>query len=82
MDLSPHPSPDRSWSWIKDDFRTVPRVHLGLPEGTIGDYTHPLERGGSPDARAFLVPNVSPEPERAADQRFARLTVTWAAGLK
>ena len=39
MDLFPHPSPNRSWSWIKDDFRTVPRVHLGLPEGTIGDYT-------------------------------------------
>ena len=39
MDLFPHSSPDRSWSWIKDDFRPVPRVYLGLPEGTIGDYT-------------------------------------------
>src|ERR1019366_799000 len=42
MGLFPYPSPDRSWSWIKDDFRTVPRVYLGLPEGTIGDFSGTL----------------------------------------
>ena len=51
MDLFPHSSPDRSWSWIKDDFRTVPRVHLGLPEGTIGDYTL-VWKGADPLTRA------------------------------
>src|ERR1039458_6087536 len=53
----PHSSPDRSWSWIKDDFRTVPRVHLGLPEGTIGDYTL-VWKGADPLTRArfsFLI---------------------------
>ena len=53
MDLFPHSSPDRSWSWIKDDFRTVPRVHLGLPEGTIGDYTL-VWKGADPLTRARL----------------------------
>ena len=57
MDLFPHSSPDRSWSWIKDDFRTVPRVHLGLPEGTIGDYAL-VWKGADPLTRArfsFLI---------------------------
>jgi hypothetical protein len=53
MDLFPHPSPDRAWSWIKDDFHTVPRVHLGLQEGTIGDYTL-LWKGADPLTRARL----------------------------
>src|ERR1035437_5254756 len=62
MDLFPHSSPDRSWSWIKDDFLTVPRVPGTSRRNDRRLHTR-VERGGSPDANASMGSNPAGFPE-------------------